>query len=84
MVRVLVIDLRKIFEAKIITSSFCFAGIIRHRIVLLYLLAVLRLLCALQGILTGNKVGLLFHAINWQLTLSIGTNTIMTTPKWQP
>ena len=43
MVRVL----RKIFEVAIITSYFCFAGIIRHSIILHYPLAVLRLLCAL-------------------------------------
>ena len=45
MVRVLIIlVLRKIFEVAVITSSFCFAGIIRHRIVLRYLLDILRLL----------------------------------------
>ena len=40
-------------------------GIIRHSIILHYVLAVLRLLYALQGILTGKKVGLLFDPINW-------------------
>ena len=59
------------FMVVIITSSFCFAGIIRHSIILCYLLAVLRLLCALYGILTGEKVGLLFDLIKWQLTLYI-------------
>ena len=38
---------RKIFEVAIITTSFCFAGIICHSIILRYLLTVLRLLCAL-------------------------------------
>ena len=47
MVRVLVIGFAKIFEVAIITSSFCFAGIICHSIILRYLLTVLRLLCAL-------------------------------------
>ena len=43
---VLVIGLYKIFEGTIITSSFCFVGIIRCHIILCYLLAVhvLRLL----------------------------------------
>ena len=36
-------------EVVIITSSFCFARIIRHCIVLRYLLAVLKLLCALAS-----------------------------------
>ena len=45
MVRVLVIDFAQ--KVMVITSSFCFVGIIRHRIVLRYLFAVLRLLCAL-------------------------------------
>ena len=44
-------------------------GIIRHCIVLRYLLAVLRLLCDLKGILTGENVRLLFDPINWQLML---------------
>ena len=61
--------LHKIFEVEIIISSFCFARIVHNHIVLRYLLAVLRLLCALYGILTGEKVGLLFDLINWQLML---------------
>ena len=47
MVRVLVIGFPQIFEVTNITSSFCFAGNIRHSIILRYLLTVLRLLCAL-------------------------------------
>ena len=63
------------FETRIITSSVCFVEIIRHCIVLRYLLIVLRLLCLLQGILTGKKIGLLFRPINWQLTLHVITHT---------
>ena len=37
MERVLVIGFAKIFEVAIITSSFCFAGIMRHSIILHYL-----------------------------------------------
>ena len=48
MVRVLVtVSQKTFFEVAIITSSFCFVGIIHHSTVLHYLLAVLRLLCAL-------------------------------------
>ena len=43
MVRVLVIGFAKV---AIISSSFWFAGILRHSIILRYLFAVLRLLCA--------------------------------------
>ena len=45
--RVCKLVLGKMFKVAIITSSFCFAGIIRHSIILRYLLAVLRILCAL-------------------------------------
>ena len=41
-----------------------YTEIIRHCIVLCYLLIVLRLLCLLKGILTGEKIRLLFHQIN--------------------
>ena len=53
----------------IITSSVSFAEIIRHSIVLCYLLVVLRLLCLLLGNLTDEKIGLLFRPNNWLLTL---------------
>ena len=58
----------KIFVATIISSIY-FAVNIHHFIVLCYLLVVLRLLCLLYGNLTGEKIGLPFRLINWQLTL---------------
>ena len=68
MVRVLVIDFAKV---TIITSSFCFAGIIHHRIVLCCLATccIKATVCSIS-ILTGKKVGLLFHPINWKLMLT--------------
>ena len=69
MVWFLIIDFPQNILTMIITSSVCFAEIIRHCIVLCYLLIVLRLLCLLKGILTGKKIRLLFRQINWQLTL---------------